>query len=166
MDNIVVKRDYFDILFRLGMWWKIFYGLLNIILGVTLLNFVNNSFTELFYKIMSHELIEDPNDIFLNSVRFIFDKNLVNISYFISIYFIFWGTIGFFLSINLLQLKMWSYPTSLFLMSFFTLYEVYRVTYTHSIVLFIIILIDFCIIWLINNKYIKLKRLKSNTNLV
>lgn len=132
------------------------YGILKLFFGLVLLKFINNSFAGLFYNLMSHELIEDPNDILVRAVGSILNQVTINISYFIAMYLIFWGTVDTFLSINLLKLRLWSYPISLILIGLFTLYEIYRFAHTHSIVLLIIIFIDLFILWLIDKEYKKL----------
>lgn len=158
-----VKRiDYFQTIFRLGMWWRIFYGVLKFILGLVLLNFVHSTFADIFYKFMNHELIEDPNDVLINAIGLLLNKSTANVSYFIAIYLIFWGFVDSFLSINLLRLRLWSYPVSLALIGLFILYGMYRLTYTHSIVLLIVIIIDLLILWLIIQEYRRL--LKSHQN--
>jgi len=110
MNEQLEKKDYFSIIFTIGMWWRIIYGIFKLFLGISLLWFVHSSFTELFYKIAGHELLEDPNDILINSLGFFINNTTASVTYFISFYFIFWGLLDSFLSINLLKLRLWSYP--------------------------------------------------------
>jgi uncharacterized membrane protein len=153
-----LKEDhYFGLIFKLGMYWRIIYAIFKFVFGIILLKFINSNFTDLFYHVMGHEIIEDKNDIFIRAIKSIFDNHTFYVTYFVAIYFIFWGAVDAFLSFNLLKLNLWSYPVSLTLITVFTLYEIYRFTYTHSLILLSIIFIDIFLIWIIFKEYKKLK---------
>ncbi len=155
MEERIIKKQNrnFEILFDIGMYWRTVYGFIKLILGITLLNFINMSTSDLFNKILSNEITEDPSDIFVKTIGFFIDKSLTHITYFIPVYLIFWGFVDAFLSINILKQKLWAYKISIFLISIFVLYEIYRYTHTHSLILLFIILIDLFIIWLIGKEY-------------
>ena len=156
------EKDDFQIIFRLGMLWRVVYGIAKVILGILILNFVGQSLGDVFYNLMSHEIIEDPNDLLVKTVSYLLNINRLDISYFTSIYLIFWGLLDSFLSISILRFRLWAYPVSLALISLFTLYEIYRLTYSHSLILLFVIIVDIFIIWIIKKEYTRLTT--NNTN--
>ena len=106
---------------------------------------------------MSHEIVEDPGDIFIRLVGSLLEELSLSTGTFIAFYLMFWGGTDVFLSSNTLRHKLWAFPISLTLIGAFVLYEIYRVTHTHSLVLAFIILLDLAILWLINREYRILK---------
>lgn len=85
-------------LFRFGMYWRLVYGMLRALLGLTLLGLVNVPLTELLHTLMSHELIEDPTDIIYTTLNTFLQFHPLSITYFLSIYLIFWGVADIVLS--------------------------------------------------------------------
>ena len=136
-------------LFRIAMWWRIGYGFFRLIFGFILLNVVGTPISDIFYKLASHELTQDPNDILIQTLTPIVNNFPITITYFVAIYFLFWGILDITLSILLLKHKMWAFPLTIVLISGFVVYEVYRFTHTHSIVLLGVIVIDAIIALLI-----------------
>ncbi|PIT92487.1 MAG: hypothetical protein COU08_02140 [Candidatus Harrisonbacteria bacterium CG10_big_fil_rev_8_21_14_0_10_42_17] len=153
-----------SLFFRVGMWWRIFYGFLRFLLGFVLLHLIGMPVADVFYSIMAHELIEDKTDFLVRVVTPFLRHSSFTVTYFLAIYFIFWGFIDIVLSINLLRRKLWAFPLSLYLISIFVVYEIYRFSYTHSLVLAYIVLVDFVLLWLIRKEYLSLTRVVVRTN--
>ena len=147
------KNNIYDVFFRIGMWWRIFYGSLRFFLGLALLRIVGTPFSDIFYKVMSRELIEDPNDFFIRIATPFFQNLSLSVTLFLASYFIFWGIVDIFLSINLLRERKWAFLVSVYFIGIFVLYEIYRFFHTHSIILACIIGIDLVLIWLITKEY-------------
>ncbi len=145
-------------LFRLSMWWRIFYGFLRIALGVTLLRLVGQQLSDFIYFLMSHELTGKMSDVLLGKLYTIFEIHDFAITHFLAIYFLFWGTIDIVLSFCLLHHIRRAFPIAMGIIGLFILYGVFRFSYTHSLVLACIIVLDACILYLINDEYILLKR--------
>jgi len=148
----------YEIIFRVSMWWRIFYGFIRIILGGVLLRLVGTPISEIFYQLTRHEVIEDSHDILLRIVSPLLHHMPLTVTYFIAFYLIFWGVVDIFLSINLLKHNIWAYPISLATISIFIFYELYRVSHTHSLILAIVIIIDIVILMIIKGEYKKLSR--------
>lgn len=143
-------------LFRLGMWWRIFYGSAKTLLGISLLDVVGVQSPTLFQTLMGHELAEDPSDVLLHIISPIATHFPFTISYFLAFYLIFWGLLDVFLSVNLLRERHWAYPTSIALIGIFIAYEIVRVANTRSLVLAGIIVVDIFIVYLIRMEQKKL----------
>lgn len=146
-------------LFFLGMYWRIFYGLLRILFGITLLKVVGTPLLEVIHNLMGHELTEDSSDILFKTVNLLLSHYTFYVTYFLAGYFIFWGTIDIFLSYNLIKEKLWAFPASLWLIGLFIIYSIFRFTSTHSLVLLSVILFDVVIFLLIYKEYQKLRKL-------
>lgn len=148
----------YDELFRLGMWWRIFYGVMRIMVGLAVLKVVGKSLGDVFTSLMGYELIEDPQDVLYTFIHHVLDLHPVHISYFVAFYFIFWGILDVVLSYNLLKHRLWAFPASIVLISSFVFYEIIRFfIHTHSPVLLVVISIDFFILWIIKREYKKLE---------
>ena len=82
----------------------------------------------------------------------------LSVTYFLSAYLIFWGVTDIVLSASLLRHKLWVFPVSLWLIGFFVLSEVFRITQTHSLILLGLIGVDLVIWWLIRDEWRKTRR--------
>ncbi len=126
------------------MWWRIFYGTMRIILGIWLLNLIDMPLSDLLHSLMSHELVEDPNDLLYRILNSFLQLHPLSVTY--------------FLSASLLRHKLWAFPVSLWLIALFLLYEVFRITQTHSLILLGLICVDSVIWWLIKDEWRKTRR--------
>jgi hypothetical protein len=59
-------------IFRLGMYWRIGYGVLRILLAIIFLKVVNVPFNDVFRQIFGYELLEDPNDPLVSAISLFF----------------------------------------------------------------------------------------------
>ena len=152
-----MKSELEEKLFNFGMKWRIGYGFFRILFGLALLKVVGTPLIELFSALMKHELVEDPSDILYSFITNILTSHPLYITYFLALYFIFWGIIDVVLSYNLIKHRLWAFPASFILISLFVIYEAIRFSYTHSFILLGVILLDTIILWLIWREYKKLK---------
>lgn len=142
-----------SLFFRTAMWWRIGYGFVRLIFGLILLKVVGTPISGIFYSLMSHELTQDPNDVFIQITSPLLQHFPVTVTYFAAIYFIFWGILDVLLSIQLLKHRIWAFPVTIFLIVSFIVYELYRFAHTHSIILLSIIFIDLIVVTLIYREY-------------
>lgn len=149
MNKEAIEND----LFKVGMYWRIGYGFIRTLFGLVLLRLVGSPLIDVFHKAMSFELIEDPTDVLYSAVTSLLEHHTFYITYFLAFYFIFWGLIDVILSINLLRGKHWSFIVSFWLIGAFVAYEIYRFTFTHSLLLLWIIFVDLVILYLIWEKH-------------
>ena len=144
-------------LFRIGMWWRIFYGMMRLLLGFALLKLVGRPIVDIVTSILSHELIEDKSDILVALARNVFSHHSFYVTYFLAFYFIFWGVADVVLSVSLLKAQLWAFPISMYVIGVFILYEAFRFLHTHSLILLGVIVIDIFILILINSEYRKIQ---------
>lgn len=145
-------------LFLLSMWWRILYGILRLILGVTLLRLIGEPIADLMYTLMSHELSGPRSDIVLERLYELMSVHGFTVTYFVAGYFIFWGTIDVVLSVYLLRHKLVAFPISMVLIGLFIAYSVLRFFHTHSFTLLCVIVIDIFILSIIYREYRLLQR--------
>lgn len=152
-------------LFVIGMWWRILYGSVRLILGFVLLKVVHVPVSDLLYKFAGSEVAEDPSDFIFTTLNSFLEAHPLSITYFLAFYFIFWGTVEVGLSIGLLRHKLWTFPVTLWLIGLFMTYAAYRFTQTHSPFLPFIFIVDAFIFWLILAEYKKTKK-QAVTNVI
>jgi len=145
-------------LFRLGMWWRIVYGVLRIGFGLYLLQVVDVPLAELLRRLMGHELTQDPNDLLYRLVNAFLKHHPLTVTYFLAAYLLFWGVLDTVLSLSMLRHKLWAFPVSLVLIGFFVSYELYRLSQTQSLILLFFICVDSGIWWLIKDEWRKTRR--------
>jgi len=143
------------------MWWRIIYGFLRLVLGFVLLRLIGTPLSDVFYALMNHELIEDTTDFLIQAISPLLQHTSFTVTYFLAVYLIFWGIVDILISINLLKHKMWAFPIGIYIIGIFVLYEIYRFSHTHSLVLACVIIIDLILIWLIKKEYTKLKSIPT-----
>ena len=139
------------------MWYRIVYGVVRIFAAILLLNMIGMPIEHVIKGFLSKELMEDPGDLLSRALGFFFTRHPVKVNYFLTIYLGFWGVVDIVLSMCILRRQMWAYPLSLVLIALFVAYELYRISYTHSSILFVFILIDLFVFWLIYREYRQLK---------
>jgi len=136
---------------------RIGYGALRVILGLTLLKFfMGQPFSDILFKLMEHELMEDKQDILFSLFKPLAAHMHYGVTYFVAGYLLFWGIMDIFLSIQLLFNRMWAYPVSIILIYFFIAYELFRVSFTHSKILVVVIVWDLIVIWFIRREQQKI----------
>ncbi len=148
-------------LFTLSMFWRIVYGLLRLILGVSFFKVIGQPLSEFVYTIMAHEITGKAGDAILEKIYLLFETHDFTVTYFIALYFIFWGTVDVVLSLCLLNHVRSAFPITMGLIVLFICYGIFRLTHTHSLVLFTVIIVDIGILYLIRYEYKKLSRTLS-----
>jgi uncharacterized membrane protein len=143
------QQNFFNVAIKI----KLIDGLLGILGGVIAYYIDVESVNKFIHFIFIHELTEDPQDFLLNRV-FVFLKDLdISTQVFIAWYLFINGVLKVFLVIGLLKKRLWAYPLAASVFILLVIYEFFRIFYTHSIVLFFIIIIDIFIIYFITQEY-------------
>jgi len=105
---------------------------------------------------MRYEIMEDPNDFLVSFVSPLLEKLSIDTLHFVAGYMMFWGFIDVFLSKSILGGKRWAFPILLIVILFFIIYELYRLSYTHSLILVGVIIIDIIVFYLVWREYKKI----------
>lgn len=148
-------------LFEVAIILKGLNGVIELVLGVTLL-FFSNTVNSLVYALAQHELIDDPNDFFAtHALSFLSGASASE--HFGGLYLLSHGVMKVTIVGGLLRNKAWAYPAALTLMSLFVVYQLVRVARYHSVLLLALTLFDMVVMWLIWHEYRRLYPAISST---
>ena len=132
-------------------------GLWETISGLFFLFLPRETIKELVLLAVQRELAEDKWDVVSNYlVRF---ANNISIStqHFVAFYLIFYGIMNLFLTVFLLNKKIWAYPTAIGFHIIFLVYQIHRYFSHYSNLLLVLIILDIFTITLIWLEYVKIK---------
>jgi uncharacterized membrane protein len=111
--------------------------------------------------ITKNEITEDPQSFLANHIVGSAHAIAAIGTLYIGLYLISRGAIKLGLIVALLKNKLWAYPWSLAVLSFFVIYQLYEITKTHSLALIGVTLFDFIVMYFIWEEYTIVKK-KSN----
>ncbi|MBV9349318.1 MAG: DUF2127 domain-containing protein [Patescibacteria group bacterium] len=159
MEETPQERKLFHELFEITILIKAVYGVLEILLGIVILFFSRHLITYLLLHLVQGELGEDPENWLAKQIVHFSSQITSSSELFVGIYFFAGGAIKTIYISGLLLGRAWAYPAAIVCMALFAIYELYRITQTHSIVLMIFTALDILTILLVwheyRNKYIK-----------
>lgn len=134
--------------FRTGITAKGIDGLLEMLGGVLIWFVKPRAMGHLLRVLSLHELSRDPHDFIAIHLLHISERLVHSDPAFPSIFLLSHGTIKVLLAITLWMDELWAYPMAILVFGLFVLYQLYRISHTHSIVLALITVTDIAIIWL------------------
>lgn len=151
-----MRKQREHLLFAVGMWWRILYGVFRISLGLLLLKIIHQPISELLRTLWRNDLVDDPRSSLAFYLFNFFAHHDFTVTFFFAFYFIFWGVVDILLSVALLHHQMWAFPFSVMLIISFMVYELVRLLETHSPVLIVLLCIDTLVLWLIYREWSRL----------
>jgi uncharacterized membrane protein len=129
------------------------------ILGGVLVYFVTQEFLlKLILAFTKQEFIEDPDDTLARYLIQFAQDFSVNSRLFVSFYLLSHGIVKLFLIVGLMRRKLSYYPAAILVFTLFIVYQLYRFSFTHSIWLLLITLLDAVVIWLTWHEYKLIRR--------
>jgi uncharacterized membrane protein len=144
--------------FRVSLFIKGVFAFLEIAGGV-LAYFINQKLLLRFITtITQDELVEDPNDFVANHLLHLAQQFSISTQYFTAFYLLSHGVIKLFLIAGLLRERLWYYPLAMIVFALFIMYQLYRFSFTHSVWLLVITILDMVVIWLTWREYKYLRR--------
>jgi uncharacterized membrane protein len=144
--------------FRVSLFIKGVFAFLEIAGGV-LAYFINQKLLLRFITtITQDELVEDPNDFVANHLLHLAQQFSISTQYFAAFYLLSHGVIKLFLIAGLLRERLWYYPLAMIVFALFIMYQLYRFSFTHSVWLLVITILDMVVIWLTWREYKYLRR--------
>jgi uncharacterized membrane protein len=108
-------------------------GVLETIGGILFIFVSPKALNSLVIFFTAHELSEDPDDWFATTLRHAVYNLSPDTKLFVSVYLVAHGLIKVFLVAGLLREKLWAYPTALWFLGIFLLYQFYQFSHTHSL---------------------------------
>lgn len=144
--------------FEIGILLKAINGLLELIAGVLLIFVQPEMVRKIITVLTSHELSEDPHDVIVHWLMNTAHNFSISMRNFAIIYLTLHGAIKLFLVFSLWKQRFWAYPLAIIVFGLFAVYQVYRYTYTHSVELIFLTILDIAIIIL---TWLEYKRLQT-----
>jgi uncharacterized membrane protein len=139
--------------FEISLILKGIFALLEILAGI-LAYFITQHFLVSLIRAVFHEELEgDPDDFVVNFLMQSAQNFSVSTQLFTSFYLLGHGVIKTVLIVGLLREKLGYYPAAIAVFVLFVMYQIYRYTFTHSIWLLLITLLDIVVIWLTWHEY-------------
>jgi uncharacterized membrane protein len=151
--SIGIERKIEHIFFLLSVWSKGVAGLLETIGGLLLLLIPHTRLNALVVFLTAPELAEDPSDRIATLLQRTVHELSADTKLFASGYLIVHGVIKVFLAAGLLGGRLWSYPVSLWFLTVFIAYQIYRFLFTHSLWLIALTIVDLIVAFLIWREY-------------
>ena len=141
------------ILFEVSLWLKGVFALLEILAGIAAY-FVSQQFLlRIIQRMTAEEFAEDRHDIIANTLFHAVQNLSVSTQKFAALYLFGHGVIKLWLIIGLLRRKLGYYPVAMIVFALFIVYQIYRYTFTHSIWLLLVTILDVVVIALTWQEY-------------
>ncbi|MBI2717177.1 MAG: DUF2127 domain-containing protein [Rhizobiales bacterium] len=104
------------------------------------------------------ELAEDPNDFISSHLQQLAQGFSVGSKNFYAFYLLSHGLVKLALVVGLLRGKLWSYPATLVVLALFVAYQFYRYSYTQSLGLIALTILDIVVMALVWHEYRLVRR--------
>jgi len=157
MPPIIKEKNIFRI-FEFGLLIKGLNALIEILSGFFIW-FVNKAFIiTLFLNLTQNELSDDPKDYLANFIVNTASTFSTSSQSFFAGYLIIHGLIKIFLIVGLFRKKLWAYPVSIFIFTFFIIYQFYEYYLNSSPWLLFLTFFDILIVMIAIYEYIARKK--------
>lgn len=134
--------------FRTGITLKGIDGVLETIGGVLFWLFPPAKMNAIVTTLSQHELSRDPHDFIAIHVLRVSEKLLSGNKLFAALYLLAHGLTKIILVVALWMNALWAYPLTIVVLAAFSVYQTYRFTHTHSIILLFLTIFDVALIYL------------------
>ncbi|KAA0682503.1 DUF2127 domain-containing protein [Neorhizobium sp. P12A] len=148
-------------IFEIGVWLKGAHALIECIGGLLLYVVSTETIAAWVNAVTQDELLEDPNDFIAGHLSQMANHFSVGSEHFYAFYLLSHGLIKLLLVVGLLRGKLWSYPASLVALGSFTVYQLYRYSYTYSSGLLVLTFFDAIVMILIWHEWKVVRRHKA-----
>jgi uncharacterized membrane protein len=139
--------------FELTIILKGLHGIIEILGGLLFLVISKDFVLTVAMRLTEDELADDPNDFVANFLLHS-AQNFMHSKTFAALFLISHGLLNCGLAWGLLRNKMWAYPAALVALTYFIIYQAYRlIAYPFSLTLFGFTIFDLVVIWLIAHEY-------------
>ena len=156
--QLSVSEKNIRLAFRVSLFIKGVFALLEIAGGVLAYFISQKLLVSFITAITQDELVEDPNDFVANYLLHLAQDFSISTQYFTAFYLLRHGVLKLFLIAGLLRERLWYYPLATIVFALFIVYQLYRFSFTHSVWLLVITILDMLVIWLTWREYKYLRR--------
>jgi uncharacterized membrane protein len=149
------RRSLLDQSFRVSITLKGIDGVLEIIGGLIVLWIGPRAINNVVAALTEHELSEDPHDLIAAHLLNASQSLTHGGNILASLYLLSHGLAKLALVVALLFNKLWAYPSMIALLILFIAYQLYRISFSHSLSLILLTLFDVFVLWLTWKEYKK-----------
>lgn len=146
--NYLFEEKRIHLFFVVSLWSKGAFALSEIIGGIAAFFVTKQFLVNVALWVTQHEFAEDPHDVIANYLLHSVQTLSIGAQDFAAIYLLGHGIIKLWLIVGLLRERIWYYPVALMVFGLFIVYQLYRYSFTHSIWLLLITVIDLIVIGL------------------
>ncbi len=151
------------LIFEVSLWLKAVFALFEIAGGFATYFVSKHFLLNLVLWVTQDEFAEDPHDLVANFLLHAVQNLSVSAQTFAAAYLLGHGIIKLWIIVGLLREKIWYYPTAIVAFFLFIVYQLYRYSFTHSIWLLAITLLDLIVIGLTWHEYRYLRNMARAT---
>ncbi|TAL52738.1 MAG: DUF2127 domain-containing protein [Pandoraea sp.] len=151
--NTFLDEKKIHLVFEVSLWFKAVFALSEMLAGVAAYFIPPQLFLTLVLWVTREEFVEDPHDFVANLLLHTVQHLSIGTREFAAVYLLGHGVIKLWLIVGLLRERLWYYPISIVVFGAFIVYQLYRYTFTHSIWLLLITVLDVVIIALTWHEY-------------
>jgi len=146
------------LVFEWSLWLKAIFALSEIAAGLATHFVPQQFFLTLVLWVTKKEFVEDPHDLVANFLLHTVQNISVGTQKFAAVYLLAHGVVKLWLIVGLLRERLWYFPVSIAVFGLFIVYQVYRYTFTHSVWLLLITVLDIVIIVITWHEYRYLRK--------
>lgn len=152
------QKNMVHIGFNIGLLLKGIGALAEIAGGLSLLFLTPGRLNKLIVLITKGELSEDPHDFWVNYLVTFGHSFSVKIWQFVLLYMLSHGIIKMIVVLLLRREKLWAFPLSIAVFSFFIIYQIIHYTKSHSVFLLFLTVLDIFMILFTILEYRRMKQ--------
>ena len=155
------SEKYIHAFFDLSLWFKGFFAVSEIIVGIATYVVTKQDLLSLIYWAIGDDLATDPHDLVANTLLHYVQNLSISGQNFAAFYLLSHGIIKLWIITGLLRGKLFYYPAALVVFGLFIVYQIYRYSFTHSVWLLVITAFDMAIVALTWHEYKVMKKRHS-----
>lgn len=160
-EDRLLSEHNLHIAFRISLFLKGLFALSEILAGIGTYFVTRRLLVEIVRTVTRAELSEDPRDFVANYLLHSAQNLSIGAEHFAGLYLLSHGIVKLWLIVGLLRQRLWYYPTAIVVFTAFIAYQLYRFTFTHSVWLLLLTVVDALVIALSWHEYRFLRRLLS-----
>jgi len=141
------------LLFEVSLWLKGVFALSEVIAGVAAYFISQQFLLSIVLWVTKEEFAEDPHDLVANFLLHAVQNISISTQKFAAFYLLGHGVIKLWLIIGLLRRRLWYYPVAMVVFALFIAYQLYRYTFTYSVWLLLVTVLDIVVIALTWHEY-------------
>lgn len=153
MKSQFLEEKYLHRVFEVSLVLKAVFAVAEILAGIAAYFVTQQFLFRLVERMTREELLEDPRDFIANYLFQSAQHFSVSARNFTAVYLLSHGVIKLWLIIGLLRQKHGYYPVAMAIFGLFIVYQLYRLSLTHSLWLLVITAVDVLVIGLTWHEY-------------